>query len=54
MTKPFASFSLSMPQPSTQGLVRELIKRGEAAGARVLCPVPIVAEPLQQPPVVPR
>lgn len=29
-------------QASTLGLVRELERRGEAAGARVLCPVPRV------------
>lgn len=26
-------------EASTQGLVKELVARGEAAGARVLCPV---------------
>ena len=41
-------------QSSTQGLVRELHERGEAAGANVLCPVPHVAAPLKEPPVVPR
>lgn len=29
-------------EASTQGLVRELVSRGEAAGAHVLCPVPHV------------
>lgn len=29
-------------EPSTLGLVRELEQRDEAAGARVLCPVPDV------------
>jgi hypothetical protein len=29
-------------EASTQGLVRELMRRGEADGARVLCPVPKV------------
>ncbi|GFR48780.1 hypothetical protein Agub_g10728 [Astrephomene gubernaculifera] len=41
-------------EASTQGLVRELVQRGEAAGARVLCPVPLVAGGLVEPPVVPR
>lgn len=41
-------------QASTQGLVRELHARGEAAEATVLCPVPHVAAPLKEPPVVPR
>jgi uroporphyrinogen-III synthase len=34
--------------------VKELVSRGEAQGARVLCPVPLVLEPLKEPPVVPR
>ncbi|KAK9830107.1 hypothetical protein WJX72_009827 [[Myrmecia] bisecta] len=39
---------------STQGLVDELVARNEAAGARVLCPVPLVAGGLMEPPVVPQ
>ncbi|KAG2453919.1 hypothetical protein HYH02_002122 [Chlamydomonas schloesseri] len=42
------------PEASTLGLVRELERRGEAAGARVLCPVPLVTGGLVEPPVVPR
>uniref|UniRef100_A0A7S0WU85 Tetrapyrrole biosynthesis uroporphyrinogen III synthase domain-containing protein n=1 Tax=Chlamydomonas leiostraca TaxID=1034604 RepID=A0A7S0WU85_9CHLO len=45
---------VSPQEASTQGLVRELVSRGEAAGARVLCPVPEVAGGLDEPPVVPR
>ena len=41
-------------QASTQGLVEELQSRGEAAGARVLCPVPLVTGGLTEPQVVPR
>ena len=41
-------------QASTQGLVRELQSRGEAEGARVLCPVPLVTGGLTEPRVVPR
>ena len=41
-------------QASTQGLVRELQSRGEAEGARVLCPVPLVTGGLTEPQVVPR
>ena len=41
-------------QASTQGLVRELQSRGEAQGARVLCPVPLVTGGLTEPRVVPR
>ncbi len=41
-------------QASTQGLVAELQRRGEAEGARVLCPVPLVSGGLTEPPVVPR
>ena len=41
------SVAVEPREASTQGLVRELALRGEAAGARVLCPVPLVtgAEP---------
>ncbi|CAG9466575.1 unnamed protein product [Pedinophyceae sp. YPF-701] len=42
------------PEASTQGLVRELVARGEADGARALVPVPTVAGGLREPPVVPR
>lgn len=42
------------PQPSTQGLVRELVEHGEAEGRRVLCPVPRVLPPLVEPEVVPK
>ncbi|KAG2434103.1 hypothetical protein HXX76_007830 [Chlamydomonas incerta] len=45
---------VSPPEASTLGLVRELERRGEAAGARVLCPVPLVTGGLVEPPVVPR
>ncbi|PNW72272.1 hypothetical protein CHLRE_16g675000v5 [Chlamydomonas reinhardtii] len=45
---------VSPPEASTLGLVRELERRGEAAGARVLCPVPRVTGGLVEPPVVPR
>ncbi len=41
-------------QASTQGLVAELQRRGEAEGAAVLCPVPRVAGGLTEPPIVPR
>jgi len=41
-------------EASTQGLVRELVARGEADGAAVLCPVPHVETPLKEPVVVPR
>ena len=41
-------------QASTQGLVRELQSRGEAEGATVLCPVPLVTGGLTEPRVVPR
>ena len=40
------------PQASTRGMVYELAERGEAAGARILCPVPAVLEPLTEPPTV--
>jgi uroporphyrinogen-III synthase len=30
-------------ESSTQGLVRHLVKLGQAQGARVLCPVPLVS-----------
>ncbi|PNH12852.1 hypothetical protein TSOC_000191 [Tetrabaena socialis] len=45
---------VSPPEASTLGLVRELEARGEARGARVLCPVPVVSGGLVEPPVVPR
>ena len=41
-------------QASTQGLVRALQRRGEAQGARVLCPVPLVTGGLTEPQVIPR
>lgn len=41
-------------QASTQGMVQELLRRGEAAGAKVLCPVPHVTGGLTEPQVVPR
>mmetsp|Transcript_36733 Transcript_36733/g.93900 ORF Transcript_36733/g.93900 Transcript_36733/m.93900 type:complete len:342 (-) Transcript_36733:44-1069(-) len=40
-------------EASTMGLARELEGRGEAAGARVLCPVPSVEGYLTEPRVVP-
>ncbi|KXZ55554.1 hypothetical protein GPECTOR_2g1103 [Gonium pectorale] len=45
---------VSPPEASTQGLVREMVRLGEAQGARVLCPVPLVTGGLVEPPVVPR
>ncbi|GLI68077.1 hypothetical protein VaNZ11_012408, partial [Volvox africanus] len=45
---------VSPPEASTLGLVRELATRGEARGAKVLCPVPLVTGGLVEPPVVPR
>ncbi|EFJ39071.1 hypothetical protein VOLCADRAFT_108778 [Volvox carteri f. nagariensis] len=45
---------VSPPEASTLGLVRELVARGEAQGARVMCPVPLVTGGLVEPPVVPR
>ncbi|GLC70787.1 hypothetical protein PLESTF_001033200 [Pleodorina starrii] len=45
---------VSPQEASTLGLVRELAARGEARGARVLCPVPLVTGGLVEPPVVPR
>lgn len=47
-------FPAARLQPSTQGLARELAERGEAAGRRVLCPVPHVLPPLVEPEVVPK
>lgn len=41
-------------QASTQGLVKELQEQGRAEGMRVLCPVPLVAGGLVEPPVVPK
>jgi uroporphyrinogen-III synthase len=40
------------PQASTQGMVHELERRREAEGARILCPVPAVLDPLSEPPTV--
>lgn len=41
-------------EASTRGLVAELVSRGEADGARVLCPTPKVTGGLTEPAVVPR
>mmetsp|Transcript_6399 Transcript_6399/g.14237 ORF Transcript_6399/g.14237 Transcript_6399/m.14237 type:complete len:359 (-) Transcript_6399:803-1879(-) len=45
---------VSPAEASTQGLVKELVQKGEAAGAAVLCPVPHVTGGLVEPAVVPR
>lgn len=45
---------LTPTRASTQGLVEEMVARGLAAGARVLCPVPAVLPPLEEPFIVPR
>lgn len=53
---PFEAYLMHIgaEQASTQGLVRELQRRGESQGAAVLCPVPHVTGGLTEPPVVPR
>lgn len=45
---------ISPLEASTQGLVRELHKLGEAKGAHVLCPVPLVRGGLTEPPIIPK
>ncbi|KAF5841511.1 Uroporphyrinogen-III synthase HemD-domain-containing protein [Dunaliella salina] len=45
---------VSPAEASTLGLVQELKTLDEAQGARILCPVPLVASPLVEPKVVPR
>lgn len=53
LTEAGYSCAVTPQESSTQGLVMELTARGEAEGARVLCPVPRV-ENLSEPPIVPR